>query len=188
MRNLLPLVLFILLVGILFVGVATPAQAQLREDVRQQQSAWVLYGQSGSVFSLNKLFSPQHFRMGHSYEMSFGSFGGGTSSLGMYTNSMNWQFNDKLAARVEMSYAFSPFGSVNPLGQSADQGQFFLRNAEIAYRPSKNMHFHLQVRQSPYGSYMGPYGGYHGYNPYYGSGIHARYSRGEDLFWRDGLH
>ena len=189
MRNLLPLVVVVLLIGVLFIGVASPAQAQLRENVRQQESASVLYGQGGAAFSLNKLFSPQHFRMSHSYEMSFGSFGGSSSSLGMYTNTMNWQFNEKLAARVDMSYAFSPFGSVNPLGPNADQGRFFLRNAEIAYRPAKNMHFHLQVRQSPYGSYMDPYGyGYYGYDRFHGSAFHARYSRGEDLFWRDGLH
>lgn len=177
MRNLLSLVCLIV-----FLGISLPAQAQLRENVHSQDAKARLYGQEGASFNLNQLFSPQHFRMSHSYEMSFGSFGGGSSSLGMYTNSMMFQFNDKLAARVDMSYAFSPFGSVNPLGPNADQGRFFLRNAEVAYRPSENVQLHLQVRQSPYGSYMQPYG-HHGY---YHPGLHARYGRSaDDLFWND---
>jgi hypothetical protein len=187
MRNFLPLV-----VVVFFLGVASPSQAQLRDDVRHQQSASRLYGQNGAITSLNQLFSPQHFRMSHSYEMSFGSFGGGSSSLGMYTNTMSFQFSEKLAARVDMSYAFSPFGSMNPLGPEADQGRFFLRNAEIAYKPAKNMQIHLQIRQSPYGGYMSPYGysgydGYYGHNPFAESAFHARYTNGEHLFWNDGL-
>lgn len=181
MRNLLSLLCLIVL-----LGVTLPAQAQLRENVRSQDARAQVYGQSGTAFSLNQLFSPDHFQMGHSYEMSFGSFGGATSSLGMYTNTMRFQFNSQLAARVDMAYAFSPLGKINPLGPGDNQGQFFLRNAEIAYRPSKNVQLHLQVRQSPYGSYMSPYG----YNPhYYGNRMHMRYGASgmDDLFWNDDL-
>lgn len=177
-----------LLVLVVFLGTALPAQAQLRENVRSQEARAQIYGPQGGAFSLNTLFSPQHFKMSHSYEMSFGSFGGNSSSLGMYTNSMMFQFSDQVAARVDMSYAFSPFGSVNPLGQNADQGKIFLRNAEVAYRPAENVQLHLQVRQSPFGSYMSPYGGY-GYGYYPGNAFEARFgSRVDDLFWRDNPH
>ena len=120
--------------------------------------------------------------------------------MGMYTNTMRFQFNQKLAARVDLAYAFSPFGRVNPLGRSNDSGRFFLRNAEIAYRPSKRVQLHLQVRQSPYGRYMGPYGfgqpyyGYgghgYGYDPYhYGGSMNVRtnHHRVDDLFWNPRL-
>lgn len=182
MRNLLSL--FCLVV---FLAAALPAQAQLRENVRSQEARAKLYGHQGTAFALNQIFSPEHFRMSHSYEMSFGSFGGQTSSLGMYTNTMMFQFNQKLAARVDMSYAFSPFGSMNPLGPNADQGRFFLRNAEIAYRPAENMQLHLRVHQSPYGAYMGPYGYYgNAYYPY--SSFHSDFGRSaDDLFWNDRL-
>lgn len=173
---------------IVFLGVALPAEAQLRQDVRNQEARAQLYGQQGTAFSLNQLFSPDHFKMSHSYEMSFGSFGGNSSSLGMYTNTMSFQFNDQLAARVDMAYAFSPFGSSNLLGENADQGRVFLRNAEIAYRPAENVQLHLQVRQSPYGSYMSPYGyGYYDRHP--GAAFQANVgSRIDDLFWRDRPH
>ncbi len=180
MRNVLSLLCLIV-----FLGVAMPAQAQLRENVRSQDDGTKLYGQEGPAFSLNQLFSPEHFQMSHSYEMSFGSFGGNASSLGMYTNSMQFQFNSKLAARVDMAYAFSPFGQMNALGATSEGGQLFLRNAEIAYRPSEKVQFHLQVRQSPHGSYMSPYG----YGRHLDNRMHAGFgsNRTNDLFWNDNL-
>jgi hypothetical protein len=38
-----------------------------------------LYGES---FTLNKLFDPRFFQMRHSYEMSFGTGGGVSGSMG----------------------------------------------------------------------------------------------------------
>ncbi len=181
MRNILSLVVLVVL-----LGVTLPAQAQLRDQVGNQQASAKLYGTDGAMFSLNRLFSPEHFKMSHSYEMSFGSFGGNSSSLGMYTNSMMFQFNDKLAARVDLSFAHQPFGSSNVMGDQGNKGQFFLRNAEVAYRPSENVQLHLSVRQSPYGSYMSPYGRY-GYGSHYG--MHSRFGGfgfgGDNLFWND---
>jgi len=178
---------------IVFLALAVPAQAQLRKDVNEQQAQTRLYGGEVTGFLLNKLFSPQHFRMSHSYEMSVGGFGGNTSSLGMYTNTMMFQFNQKLAARVDVSFAHSPFGGNNYFGHNigniGDNGRVFLRNAEVVYRPSENTRFHFSFRQSPYGGYMGPYGHY-GYNPYRyrGSSFGLWYDDyGDDLFWNDGL-
>ena len=70
MRNLLSLVCLILL-----LGVALPVRAQLRENVPAQDGRVQIYGRSGPSFSLNRLFSSEHFQMNHSYEMSVGSFG-----------------------------------------------------------------------------------------------------------------
>ena len=185
MRNILSLVVLLVL-----LGVTLPAQAQLRNQVGNQQASTKLYGSEGAMFSLNNLFSPEHFKMSHSYEMSFGSFGGSSSSLGMYTNSMMFQFNEKLAARVDLSFAHQPFGSSNMMSENGNNGQFFLRNAEVAYRPSENVQLHLSVRQSPYGSYMSPYGMYGGgYGHYYGMrSMYAGFGdRGDHLFWNDNL-
>ena len=169
---------------------AIPAQAQLRGDVQGLRAPAKLYDQGDATFALNKLFSPEHFRMQHSYEMSFGSFGGNSSSLGMYTNTMMWQFNNKLAARVDVSFAHSPFSGDDAFGSQFDQGgRVFLRNAEIAYRPTENTQFHFSIQQSPYGSYWGPYGARNAfYSPYgYGYGRADFGYRHEDMFWNERL-
>lgn len=179
---------------LVFLGTAVPAQAQFRNDVQVAPASPKLYGASGAAgFVLNKLFNPSVFKMSHSLEMSMGSFGGRSNSLGMYTNTMAWQFSDKLAARVDMSVAYSPMNN-SAFGPGENKPRVFLRNAEIAYRPSKNVEFHLQVRQSPYGSYMSPYGygnpygyGYGGYGyGHHGAMMQAGYGgSSNDLFWRD---
>jgi hypothetical protein len=150
--------LFFLACLVLLLGLAVPAQAQLRADLPNGHAPVRLFDNPAASFLLNNVFSPEHFRMGHSYEMSFGSAG----SMGMYTNSMMWQFNEKLAARVDLAYAFSPFGGGNFFGSQDNNSRFLLRNAEINYRPSENVHLHLSFQQNPYGYHMSPYG-------YYGS-------------------
>ncbi len=173
--------LFSLLCLVILLGVATPAQAQLRANLPTERSAARLYDAGGSSFSLNKLFSPDHFKMSHSYEMSMSSFGGNSSSMGMYTNSLMWQFNQKLAARVDVSFAHSLFGNDTAsklMGGPQKNGQIFLRNAEIAYRPSENLQFNFSFRQSPYGGYMSPFG----YNP----GYMGFAQQSQNLFWKDG--
>lgn len=172
-----------LLCLVIFLGVATPAQAQLRSAVHEQQATTRLYDTGASGFLLNKLFNPSVFQMRHSVEFSMGSFGGQSSSLGMYTNTMAWQFGSTLAARVDVSAAYSPFNGGSSFGvQSNNQPRIFLRNAEIAYRPTENMTFHFQVRQSPYGTYASPYGYYSPHAaPYRSMGTSV-----EHLFWKDG--
>jgi hypothetical protein len=175
---------------ILMLGLTMPAQAQLRQDVHTQAAPARLYDQGGATFSLNKYFSPEHFRMSHTVEMSSGSFG----SLGMYTNSMMWQFSQKLAARVDLSVGYSPsgnaFGNNDRLNQG-DNTRFFLRNAELAFRPNEKSLLHLSVRQSPYGAYASPYGYGYGYQPYgYGhsASFQAMFGHDQrDLFWNDRL-
>lgn len=169
---------FSLLCFVALLLVALPARAQLRSAVpAEAQAATKLYGSNTPAFTLNRLFSPEHFQMQHSFEFSTGAFGGQGYSFGMYTNTMNWQFSDKLAARVDVSY-LQPFGGPQ-VGLGQQQGQLFLQNAEVAYRPLPNMQLNLSVRQSPYGAYMSPYG----YGPAYGPGYGSAYRA--DPFWRD---
>ncbi len=174
--------LFIFVVGLL--ALAQPAEAQLRANVPSVRAQSRLFNDSGAGVMLNKLFSPEHFRMSHAYEMSFGSFGGDTHSMGMYTNTLAWQFSDKLAAKVDVSLAHNLLGGGmdnKALGLGRQNGKVFLRNAEVAYRPTERTLLHLSIRQSPYGSYMGPYGYM---NPGAYGGPFGYASRSEDLFWR----
>lgn len=166
---------------VILLSVAQPAEAQLRDDIRVREAPTQLYAPDSGPNLLGTLFSEEHFRMGHSYEMSFSSFGGRSASLGMYTNSLMWQFNDKLAARADISVSHSPFS--RGAGFQDQDPRIFLRNAEIAYRPTDNMRLHFQIRQSPYGAYASPYG----YHPYRGGGFYGM-SVGTPsgaLFWRD---
>lgn len=161
------------------LSVAVPAQAQLRDAVVTENAPARLYDNGAASFLLNTLFSPAHFQMRHSYEMSVGSFGGDSYSLGAYTNTLAWQFGDKWAARADVSLAFSPFGGTAFGHQEGRNGQIFLRNAEVAYRPTENSVIHLQFRQSPYGGYMSPYGYY---APQRGLGYESSLDR---LFWQN---
>ena len=152
MRTILPLFCLV------FVLSATaPAHAQLRETAQKNSSVVTQLYDTGSdaTDALGNLFGAEDFRMSHSYQMSFSSFGGGTSSMGMYTNSMMWQFNSDLAARVDVGVSH-PLASNNAFGNQ--EARVFLRNAEVAYKPSDNMKIHFQVRQSPHGRYASPYG------------------------------
>ncbi|MEM1096185.1 MAG: hypothetical protein AAGJ10_16425 [Bacteroidota bacterium] len=189
MRYTLSLICFLMVMAL-----ATPdAQAQLKADRSSLQTSTRLYDAGANSAFLNKLFSPETFQMSHSLEFSTGSFG----SLGMYTNSMMWQFSEKLAARVDVALAYAPDGGGNsfgiaqaPNGFGQNNGQIFLRNAEIAYRPSENTRIHLSFRQSPYGGYMSPYGqgyGGYGYRPARAASMHLAFGdSGDRLFWRDG--
>lgn len=156
--------------------VVHPAEAQLRDNAEPRAQTQLYEAGSSVAGVLDHLFNSEHFQMAHSYEMSFGSFGGETSSMGMYTNSMMWQFNEALAARVDVGVAHSPFGNAAGFGQD-DTARVFLRNAEVAYKPSDNMEVRLQMRQSPHGSFMSPYGSRH----HSSFGVH---SGGHSLFGR----
>ena len=154
MRTILPLVCLVFM-----LSVTAPAHAQLRETADRNSSVVTqLYNAGTSAGNaLGNLFGAEDFRMGHSYQMSFSSFGGNSSSVGMYTNSMMWQFNPAWSARVDVSVAH-PLANSGPFRQQ--ETQVFLRNAEVSYQPSENMQFHFQVRQSPRGRYASPYGAY----------------------------
>lgn len=154
---------------------AQPAEAQLRETALTGPSPTQLYDTSQGF--LGKLFDADYFNMSHTYEMSATSLGGRGASMGMYTNTMQWQFNSAWAARVDVSL-MQPFSGDLYGDQSP---QVFLRNAEVAYRPSENTIFRVQIQQSPYGRYASPYGMY---SPY-GHSAFARHSTTGDLFWRN---
>jgi len=161
MRTILPLLCLVFL-----LSVTAPAHAQLRETAQQNSSVVTQLYDTGAAATnaLGNLFGAEDFRMSHSYQMSFSSFGGNASSMGMYTNSMMWQFNSDLAARVDVAVAH-PLANSGAFGDQ--NAKVFLRNAEVAYKPSENMKIHFQMRQSPYGRYASPYGMRHrrGFSP-----------------------
>lgn len=183
----------LILLLIVFIA-AAPAYAQRRADLPGTPAAVVL-ADSGQPLSLSGLFNSQTLRIGHSYEFSYSGFGGSNLGLGVYTTSLQWQPSSRLAARVDVGVAHSPFGSDDvrqALGFDQDTpARLFLRNAEIAYRPTENSVLRLQVQQNPAGSYgygyapyASPYG--YGYGPTSATSIRARFGTETDaLFWRN---
>ena len=172
--------IYLLLIAFtLTLGSAQVVSAQYKSDA----AAEAMMSQSkiyGDGFSLNKLFDPRFFQMRHSYEMSFGSGGGSSGSMGEYTNTMMWRFSQKLAARVDVGVAHNLFGNAptgfGSLGSQNSAASIYLKNAEIAYQPMKNMTLHLSFRQAPrgYGYFASPYG-------YYGNTGYGGYSGGSAL-------
>ena len=164
-------------VAVILIAAATmPSAAQFREALPSGRPPVRLYPASGTLGSvMSKLFNPSVFKMSHGFEMSAGTFGGHGYSMGMYTNTMAWQFGEKFAMRADVAFAYSPQNqNLAALGLQNNGPKVFLRNAEIAWHPAKNVRLHIQVRQDPYGyrnPYASPYDGYLGRRSYgYGAG------------------
>lgn len=172
------------------LALAAPARAQMRADLPGRSATATVY-EAGGAPTLASLFNAKTLRFSQSYEFSYSSFAGDGLGLGVYTASLGWQPTDRLAARVDVGVAHSPFGDGALRGALGfDQNtpaRVFLRDAEIAYRPTENSMIRLQVQQSPFGAYASPYGyaGY-GFAPYGGLGMRAGYGADDALFWRNG--
>lgn len=199
MRSATPPPFALLAVLAVALAVATPASAQRTADLPGRQAPVALTDAGSGGLSLGKLFNAETLKFSQSYELSYGSGPVGGVGLGVYTSSLRWQPSAKLAGRVDVGVAHSPFGSSgvqSALGfDNAGDVRVFLRNAELAYRPTENMTLQLRVQQSPYGAYASPYGygpGYglgYGYTPYgaYGrTGVSASFAPADNdaLFFR----
>lgn len=177
------------------VLLATPAQAQRRADVVRQ--APVALSETPGALSLGTLFNAETLDLSQSYEFSMTGGAGGSLGLGVYTTSLRWQPSSKLAGRVDVAAAHSPFGSSgiqSSLGFDGDTpARLYLRNAELAYKPTDNSTIHLSFQQSPFGRCVQPtygrscYGS--GSNSGYGASGYGAYGRAVggsgDLFFRD---
>lgn len=111
-------------------------------------------------------FNPDNFKMNHTFDVSFQSFGGfGNLALTTYTNSMFYKFNDQLNIQADISLVNSPYNSFSKEFSNRLNG-LYLSRAQINYKPSENTSIILQYRSIP-GGYYSPY--YYDYNPFYRS-------------------
>ena len=178
--------------------VAAPARAQFRGEASPAAVAVYDAPAAPNGLNLGALFNAQTLQFSQQAEFSTTTGGAGTLGLGVYTTSLQWQPSARLAGRVDVAVAKNMFssGALGSAFGSDDGARVYLRNAEIAYRPTANSVLHLSIQQSPYGSYASPYGYSSGYggDPYgrsiYGNrtGFSARVGTdGADrLFFRDG--
>jgi len=177
------------------LAVALPVRAQRAADVPGPIAPVVLSETPGSL-SIGELFNAQTLKFSQSYEATYSGGGGGSIGLGIYTASLRWQPTNRLAGRVDVGVMHSPFGTPGLQSQigldGAGDTRVFLRNAELAYRPTDNATIHLSVQQSPYGTYASPYGygrggyGLGGYGGYGQTSFGIGVGSSDDLFFRDG--
>lgn len=137
------------------------AEAQFRSEVASP------YDITGQVLKTqyqqpsNSLFDMMDVRMMHSYDASFGSFGGQYYNQNMYTNTTLYRLTPNLSGRLDVSFAHSPFGGnqFNP-----NQNQIFIRNAQLDYQISENSSIRVQFQQLPAGSFgFNSFGGLYPY-------------------------
>lgn len=175
---------------------ASPAAAQLQADVPGRQApVEVLASPQAPTLSLGSLFNAQTLSLSHGYEYSYSTGAGGSLGLGVLTSSLRWQPSARLAARVDLGLAHGATGSLaSAAGFSPEApGRLFLRNAEIAYRPTDRATLRLQVQQTPYGAACGVGGSVYGRAAYGASdgcssfGVGAQ-TGASDLFWRTDLN
>jgi hypothetical protein len=131
---------------VLIVSSGATAQFKNRTDSGQRVGeSLVRSGESGLLFGW---FDMDRLSMHHSYSLSYMSFGGRGLSVGMYTNSMFYQFSDPLSVQFDVSVMHSPFNNLgNKLG--SDLSGIYVTRAELNYKPSDNMLFRIQYRQLP---------------------------------------
>jgi len=113
------------------------------------------------------LLDPSRFRMRQSYSLSYMSGSGGSGSVGMYMNNIEYKLFEPLTLHVGLGYLHQPFGSSggNAVGLSADNG-FFIPSAGIEYHPSENFLLMVDFRQYPSGTSPYDRWGYGGWTPY----------------------
>lgn len=110
--------------------------------------------------SVNNIFgflSSENFSMHHSFEMSYSAFANQGIALGMYTNSMMYNFTKNLNVQMDVSVLNSPYSTLGESFQKSING-IYISNAAINYKPWDNFSVHLQYRNLPFSSYY--------YSPY----------------------
>jgi hypothetical protein len=145
-------------ITVLIMVYAVPAAAQFRGEEPSQPSVADGFQRQENRSSFLPILSMDRLEMRHSVSMSYMSFGEQGIGMTMYTNSMKYTIADPLSVRADVSFMFSPFGSLSQSARDNLTG-IYLRRASIDYVPSKDVHISLQYRNMPY-SYM--------YSPFYG--------------------
>jgi hypothetical protein len=147
-------------VSALVLAGVSPAMAQFKSQLENEPPVTdAITRQQESTF-LFGWFDPSKFSMHHSVSFSYQTMGGQGMSVGMYTNSMMYQFAENLNARADVSLMYSPFSSLGVAGgKKNDLSSVYLSRAEVNYRPWENVLFQVQYRQIPWGSLYGsPFG------------------------------
>ncbi|UCE19938.1 MAG: hypothetical protein JSV84_06230 [Gemmatimonadota bacterium] len=107
------------------------------------------YGLSRGLSLLN----PDRFSMSHSYTMSLFSSGGEGHMVGLYMNTMKYQFSNPLLLTVHVGYMHQPFATAH--ARRMTDANAVLSGFELEYRPTKNFFLKVEYGTTPalYNSY-----------------------------------
>lgn len=106
--------------------------------------------------SLFTFIDPAKFSINHSFGLSYSSFGDNGMALGVYTNNIAYEFNDKLNIEISASLVNSPYNTLGDSFTNSING-IYLDRARINYRPTEDFNISLQFSNSPFG-YNSRYG------------------------------
>ncbi|MGK9369792.1 hypothetical protein ACSSWA_12895 [Melioribacter sp. Ez-97] len=146
---------------ILMIFAASTLFGQFKDQPAPDIKSGILNNSQSNIFGF---FSPNNFKMNHTIDVSFSSFGSaGNLALTTYTNSMFYKFNDKLDVSADISIVNTPYNTFGS-GFTQNINGIYLSRAQLTYRPTENMSVILQYRNIPY-SYYSPFRNY--YSPFY---------------------
>jgi hypothetical protein len=161
------------LILILILGIYAGAFAQFKDPGFPNES--IKDGVIDPSYSSGNLFgflNSENFHMNHQFSMSYSSFGNKGVALGVYTNSMLYNFSDNLNVQTDISFVNSPYSTLGQDFQNNLNG-IYLSRAAINYKPWKDVAVSLQYSQLPY---------YNPYSRYYGGSLYNRLGY-YDPFW-----
>lgn len=147
MKNLSAILIISLMVSSVLYG-------QFKEDLNKKVDIrkGIVTQETPSLFA--NFFNPNNFNMSHSVSMSYSAFGNHGIALGVYTNTMSYQFNENLNVEVDASIVNSPYSTFG--NQFNDQiNGLYLSRAQINYKPTENTFLTIQYLKGP--SYYSPY-------------------------------
>lgn len=116
----------------------------------------IISNNSGSLFGF---LNSENFQMNHSYNMSYSSWGNNGMALGMYTNSMMYNFADNLNVQLDASIVHSPYSSFGQDHQNSLNG-IYISRAAVNYKPWKDVFISVQYNNLPNSYYYSPFGYY----------------------------
>jgi len=161
------------LILILILGIYAGAFAQYKDPGFPTESIKDGVIDQSASSNLFGFLNSENFHMSHQYNLSYSSFGNNGLALGIYTNSMLYNFSDNLNVQTDINFVHSPYSSFGKEFQN-DLTGIYLSRAAVNYKPWKDVAISLQYRQLPY--YF-PYSGYYGnslynrlgyYDPFFG--------------------
>ncbi len=130
--------------------------AQFKSQTRLPDFRSVLTSPSSSLFSF---LNSDRLQMNHTFSVSYMNFGGQGLLVNTYMNTINYQISEPLFLRINLGVLNTPLNSFLP---NTNNTQFF-GGADLYYRPSKNVLFHIGIQSQPGYLY---YPRYMGYRPF----------------------
>lgn len=145
---------------LLLLGFVLSVNAQFRDDLDNKVSIREGFINPETSNNLFGFIDPSKFSMNHQVSMSYSTFAGQGVALGVYTNSMRYDFSDNFNFQVDASIVNSPYNTIGD-GFTNNINGIYLSRAAVNFKPSENTRISLEFRQLP-GGYYNNY-----YNPYY---------------------